>query len=147
MLSLGTTDFDRSNQRSTPLLPKQRGAQGGSISGGAFGVGEVGSAGSHTLQHTTGTNIWISVEAGFQWEWFVAGRMQQKPVELIETPGGSHLLERLRDRQIAMQGILDWFRYWLEDYMDPDPDKQEQYARWQKLRALESKENKKGCTN
>ena len=82
-----------------------------------------------------------------QWEWFVAGRMQQKPVELIEIPGGSHLLERPRDRQIAMQGIVDWFRFWLEDYVNPSPDKQEQNTRWEMLRTLESKENKSGCTN
>ena len=81
-----------------------------------------------------------------QWEWFVAGRMQQKPVELIEIPGGSHLLERPRDRQIAMQGIVDWFRFWLKDYVNPNPDKQEQNTRWEKLRTLESNEDQGRCT-
>jgi hypothetical protein len=81
-----------------------------------------------------------------QWEWFVAGKMQQKPVELIDIPGGSHLLERPKDRQIAMQGIVDWFRFWLEDYVDPDPDRREQYARWEKLRTLESNEKRSSCT-
>jgi WD40-like Beta Propeller Repeat len=80
-----------------------------------------------------------------QWEWFVAGRMQEKPVELIEIPGGSHMLERPRDRQIAMQGIVDWFRFWLEDYVNPEPDRQEQYARWEKLKTLESNEKQNGC--
>jgi dipeptidyl aminopeptidase/acylaminoacyl peptidase len=81
-----------------------------------------------------------------QWEWFVAGKMQQKPVELIDIPGGSHLLERPRDRQIAMQGIVDWFRFWLEDYVNPDPDRREQYARWEKLRTLESNQKQSSCT-
>jgi dipeptidyl aminopeptidase/acylaminoacyl peptidase len=81
-----------------------------------------------------------------QWETFVAGKMQQRPVELTLIPGGSHLLERPRDRQIAMQGIVDWFRFWLEDYVDPDPDRQEQYTRWEKLRTLESNQQKSGCT-
>jgi hypothetical protein len=81
-----------------------------------------------------------------QWEWFVAGKMQQEPVELIEIPGGSHMLERPRDREIAMQGIVDWFRFWLEDYVDPNPDKREQYARWEKLKELESNEQKHGCS-
>jgi dipeptidyl aminopeptidase/acylaminoacyl peptidase len=80
-----------------------------------------------------------------QWEWFAAGKMQQKPVELIDIPGGSHLLERPRDRQIAMQGIVDWFRFWLEDYVNPDPDRREQYARWEKLRTLESHEDHTDC--
>jgi|HubBroStandDraft_1064217.scaffolds.fasta_scaffold03761_6 hypothetical protein len=81
-----------------------------------------------------------------QWEWFSAGKMQRKPVELIEIPGGSHLLERPKDRQIAMQGIVDWFRFWLQNSVDPDPDKREQYARWEKLKTLESKEDRAGCT-
>lgn len=81
-----------------------------------------------------------------QWEWFAAGKMQQKPVELVEIPGGSHMLERPWDRQIAMQGIVDWFRFWLEDYVDPDPVKRDQYARWEKLRTLEVNEEPKSCT-
>jgi dipeptidyl aminopeptidase/acylaminoacyl peptidase len=81
-----------------------------------------------------------------QWEWFAAGKIQQKPVELVEIPGGSHMLERPWDRQIAMQGIVDWFRFWLQDSADPDPDKREQYSRWEKLKTLESKEEQAGCT-
>ncbi|KAA6465263.1 hypothetical protein DYQ86_04785 [Acidobacteria bacterium AB60] len=80
-----------------------------------------------------------------QWEWFAAGKMQQKPVELIDITGGSHLLERPMDRQIAMQGIVDWFRFWLEDYVNPDPDLREQYTRWEKLRTLESNEDPSSC--
>jgi len=30
---------------------------------------------------------------------------------------------------------LDWFRFWLQDYEDPDPAKTEQYARWRQFRA------------
>jgi len=81
-----------------------------------------------------------------QWGWFSAGKMQAKPVELIEIPGGSHLLERPWDRRIAMQGIVDWFRFWLEDYVDPASDKQAQYARWEKLKGLEAMEEKSVCT-
>jgi dipeptidyl aminopeptidase/acylaminoacyl peptidase len=80
-----------------------------------------------------------------QWEWFAAGKMQQKPVELVEIPGGSHMLERPWDRQIAMQGIVDWYRFWLEDYVDSDPSKWDQYGRWEKLRDLESNEKRDGC--
>jgi len=30
----------------------------------------------------------------------------------------------------------DCFRFWLQDYEDPDPAKAEQYARWRELRKL-----------
>jgi dipeptidyl aminopeptidase/acylaminoacyl peptidase len=80
-----------------------------------------------------------------QWEWFVAGKLQKKPVELIEIPDGSHMLEKPSDRYIAMQGIVDWFRFWLQDYIDPIPGKQAQYSRWRALRGLESKESSASC--
>jgi hypothetical protein len=81
-----------------------------------------------------------------QWEWFVAGKIQNKPVDLIEIPDGSHLLERPRGREIAMQGIVDWFRFWLQDYASSDLAKREQYGRWEKLRTLESNEKSGACT-
>src|SRR3546814_4475586 len=28
---------------------------------------------------------------------------------------------------------LDWFRYWLQGDIDPDPNKADQYARWARL--------------
>jgi dipeptidyl aminopeptidase/acylaminoacyl peptidase len=73
-----------------------------------------------------------------QWEWFSTGKMQRKPIELIEIPGGSHMVEKPMDRYIAMQGIVDWFRFWLQDYEDPRADKRIQYDRWKRLKAIES---------
>ncbi|MDY6947253.1 MAG: Atxe2 family lasso peptide isopeptidase [Pseudomonadota bacterium] len=32
---------------------------------------------------------------------------------------------------------LDWFRFWLQDYADPDPVKAAQFQRWRKLRELQ----------
>jgi dipeptidyl aminopeptidase/acylaminoacyl peptidase len=66
-----------------------------------------------------------------EWEWFAAARAQHKPVELVLIQDGSHMLEKPRDRYIAMQGIVDWFRFWLQDYVDPDPAKHADYERWQ----------------
>jgi dipeptidyl aminopeptidase/acylaminoacyl peptidase len=37
------------------------------------------------------------------------------------------------------QRNVDWFRFWLQDYADPAPDKQEQYRRWRELRVLQCK--------
>ena len=31
-----------------------------------------------------------------------------------------------------MQGMVDWFRFWLQESEDPDPAKAEQYERWRK---------------
>jgi hypothetical protein len=82
-----------------------------------------------------------------QWEWFISGKLQGKPVELIEIPGGSHMLEMPLDRYIAMQGMVDWFKFWLQNDLDPSPDKRAQYKRWEELRKLESAESNATCSN
>ncbi len=33
--------------------------------------------------------------------------------------------------------MVDWFRFWLQGYEDPDPAKAEQYKRWRELRKLQ----------
>jgi hypothetical protein len=70
------------------------------------------------------------------WEWYVGLTLQRKPVELIEIPDASHLIQRPWDRQTAMQGVVDWFRFWLKGEEDSDPTKAEQYERWRELRRL-----------
>jgi dipeptidyl aminopeptidase/acylaminoacyl peptidase len=68
------------------------------------------------------------------WEWFEGLRLQNKPVEMIAIPGSSHILERPLDRLTVMQGLVDWYRFWLQDYCDPNPAKRDQYKRWNELR-------------
>ena len=34
----------------------------------------------------------------------------------------------------SMQGSVDWFRFWLQGYENPNPQYPDQYARWRKLR-------------
>src|SRR3984885_825860 len=80
-----------------------------------------------------------------QWEWFIAGRLQQKPVELIEIPDGIHMLVKPKDRYIAMEGLVDWFRFWLQGYVDPSIAKRSQFERWEKLRKLESEQERTAC--
>jgi hypothetical protein len=72
------------------------------------------------------------------WEWFEGLKLQDKPVEMIAIPGASHMLERPLDRQVAMQGLVDWYRYWLQDYRDPSPAKTDQYKRWNGMRQRSS---------
>jgi hypothetical protein len=37
-----------------------------------------------------------------------------------------------------MERNLDWFRFWLQGYEDPDESKRPQYVRWRALRKLVS---------
>jgi dipeptidyl aminopeptidase/acylaminoacyl peptidase len=71
-----------------------------------------------------------------EWEWFVGAQLMGKPVELVDIAGAKHLLERPQDRYIAMQGIVDWYRFWLQGYERPNPDDLDQYKRWEHLREL-----------
>lgn len=75
-----------------------------------------------------------------QWEWYAALALQKKPVEYDFLPdegdGDNHLLVKPWEREIAQQGLLDWFVFWLKGEEDFDPSKRDQYARWRKLREL-----------
>jgi hypothetical protein len=61
--------------------------------------------------------------------------MQHKPVDLIYFPEGTHVHERPLERYESQQGNVDWLRFWLQDYEDPDPVKQAQYRRWEAMKA------------
>lgn len=57
------------------------------------------------------------------------------PTELYAFPDEAHLKVQPRHRLAVYARNLDWFRYWLQDYQDPDPSKAGQYARWGLLKA------------
>lgn len=59
---------------------------------------------------------------------------QKKPVDLIYIPNGQHILQKPLDRMASQQGNVDWFRFWLQGYEDPDALKAKQYVRWRLLR-------------
>lgn len=45
---------------------------------------------------------------------------------------------------MASQGLsVDWFRFWLQGYEDPDPARAEQYKRWDELKKLQAENEKK----
>ncbi len=72
------------------------------------------------------------------WEPYAALRHLNKPVDLIVLPNDStHVLTNPGQRVTSQGGTIDWFRFWLQGYEDPDPSKREQYVRWAKLRALQ----------
>lgn len=53
--------------------------------------------------------------------------------ELHVFPLAPHIKVEPRQKQAAYSRNLDWFRYWLTEEIDPDPDKAAQYARWARL--------------
>jgi hypothetical protein len=77
----------------------------------------------------------------FCWETLAILRRVHKPVELIYIPDGEHVLIRPKDRWVSQQGNVDWLRFWLQGYEDPDPTKADQYRRWDHLRDLQKAED------
>jgi hypothetical protein len=74
------------------------------------------------------------------WEPLVALRSQNKPVDLLMIDGeAEHILSKPSAQMYSQGGTVDWFRFWLQDYEDPDPAKAEQYRRCEGLRALRDK--------
>jgi dipeptidyl aminopeptidase/acylaminoacyl peptidase len=69
-----------------------------------------------------------------EWEIYSSLRMQNKPVDLIYFPAGTHIHQRPLERLASQQGNVDWFRFWLQGYEDLDPSKHSEYLRWEKLR-------------
>jgi dipeptidyl aminopeptidase/acylaminoacyl peptidase len=70
-----------------------------------------------------------------EWELYSSLYMQHKPVDLIYFPEGTHVHERPLERYESQQGNVDWLRFWLEDYVDPDPSKRAEYKRWETMKA------------
>jgi hypothetical protein len=65
-----------------------------------------------------------------EWEAYTALYLQDKPIDLIYFPQGQHIHQRPQERLESQQGNIDWMRFWLQDYEDPDPAKVGQYVRW-----------------
>lgn len=55
------------------------------------------------------------------------------PVELYVFAGEPHIKVRPRHRLAVYDRNIDWFRFWLQGYEDPDPAKHDQYARWRAM--------------
>jgi hypothetical protein len=71
------------------------------------------------------------------WEPYAAMRYLHKPVDLILLNNAQHVLTNPAARLASQGGTVDWFRFWLQDYEDPDPAKAEQFRRWRELRTLQ----------
>ncbi len=72
------------------------------------------------------------------WELFERMRALHLPVEYYLIPNldrGSHILQNPNQLVAVKQGAVDWFDFWLNGHIDPDPRKADQYRRWEKLRS------------
>lgn len=56
------------------------------------------------------------------------------PTEMYVFPEEPHIKVQPRHRLAVYRRNLDWFRFWLQGHVDPEPSKAEQYRRWRALR-------------
>ena len=78
------------------------------------------------------------------WEPYALLEDMQKPVDLIILNSDEHVITNPKIRFAAQTGNLDWFRFWLQGYEDPDPAKADQYRRWRQLREMQFKQGGTG---
>src|SRR5207237_1149852 len=81
------------------------------------------------------------------WEPYAALHALKKPVDLIMLNASAHVVSNPAERLAAQGGTIDWFRFWLQDYEDPDPAKAEQYKRWRDLRKAYLENERKPAGN
>ena len=53
-----------------------------------------------------------------------------------------HILVQPVQRYSSQQSAVEWFDFWLNEHKDLDPDKADQYARWETLRKLETNDGR-----
>lgn len=69
-------------------------------------------------------------------QWLIGLRENKRPVEYFIYPNELHIKNQPRDRLEIYNRNVDWLRFWLQDYEDPDAVKAGQYNRWRYLREL-----------
>jgi dipeptidyl aminopeptidase/acylaminoacyl peptidase len=75
------------------------------------------------------------------WEPYAVMRYLHKPVDLILLNNDEHVLSNPAARLASQGGTLDWMRFWLQGYEDPDQVKAEQYKRWEQLCDMQVEQN------
>ena len=79
------------------------------------------------------------------WESYAGLRYLRKPVDLIMLNTNEHVLTNPDVRMASQGGSVDWFRFWLQTYEDPDPKKTDQYVRWRGLRKMQQQIDQKSA--
>lgn len=70
----------------------------------------------------------------FMWEPYAVLRALGKPVDLVMLNTNEHVFTNPATRLASQGGTVDWMRFWLQDFEDPDLAKAAQYTRWRALR-------------
>lgn len=94
----------------------------------------------HMEKVTTPLRV-VATESGSlfeMWEPYALLEELGRPVDLVVLNTDEHVIMNPCVRLAAQGGNVDWFRFWLQGYEDPDPAKKEQYARWRTLRKLQT---------
>lgn len=76
-------------------------------------------------------------ELGMVLEPLVMLQTHGKPVETYVFPDEYHVPWQPAHRLAMYRRNLDWFRFWLQDFEDPSPEKADQYERWRAMRTTE----------
>lgn len=96
------------------------------------------------LQHVTAPVLVTSLgrlSLIYMWEPYAVLRYLGKPVDLEILNSDEHVLTNPEARLASQGGSVDWFRFWLLGYEDPDPDKAAEYRRWEKLCDIQKTQN------
>jgi len=75
-------------------------------------------------------------------DYFVPLAKAGAPAELYVFPNEGHWKALPKHQLAVYERNLDWFRFWLQDYVDADPLKAAQYQRWQAMRSRALKTDK-----
>lgn len=60
--------------------------------------------------------------------------MRRHQADMYVFPYETHIKYQPRHKLAVYERNLDWFRFWLQGYEDPDPAKRTQYAHWQEMK-------------
>ncbi|WP_343611826.1 Atxe2 family lasso peptide isopeptidase [Novosphingobium sp.] len=77
-------------------------------------------------------------------ETFTALREAGQPVEMYIYPDEYHNKWQPVHRQAVYERNLDWFSFWLQGQVDPDPAKAAQFARWEAMKARRDQADSSG---
>ncbi len=78
------------------------------------------------------------VSTASAWGWFSSLAIMGKPVEMAVLDFDAHELKKPWNRNISLQGNVDWLDFWLNGHEDADPAKADQYKRWRAMRGVRS---------
>jgi dipeptidyl aminopeptidase/acylaminoacyl peptidase len=81
----------------------------------------------------------------FSWGPYAGLYCLKKPVDLILLNTTEHGITNPAERMASQGTNVDWFRFWLQGYEDPDPAKAEQYQRWRGMRQMQAESEKQSA--